>query len=210
MLKRFAGTVAPTTLYKAYRTAIKPIALLYSTDFLYENLSVKVLESYNHLKFTAIKTAYQLPRDTPIPDCLPYLLEGGIGNRILRRREKFLERNSNSILLRHGESTTFSQGRRIRVRMTHRDRSVKTVGWKSSLTIHQPNTFLSDVQPLDIDTPNISSTNSFIRKTFRPPWILRRPFPSLLLMSPFYQNSSSNRNTPEWNFSHHPQQWKTT
>ena len=69
MLKRFAGTVAPPTLYKAYRTVIEPIAL-YGTEVLYENLSVKVLKSFNHLEFTTIKTAYQLPRDTPIPDCL--------------------------------------------------------------------------------------------------------------------------------------------
>ena len=45
MLKRFAGTVNPSTLYKAYRTAIEPIAL-YGTEVLYENLSIKVLEYY--------------------------------------------------------------------------------------------------------------------------------------------------------------------
>ena len=148
MLKRFAGTVDPTTLYKAYRTAIEPIAL-YGTEVLYENLSIKVLKSFNHLEFTAIKTAFQLPRDTPIPDCLPHLKEGGISDRIVNRRDNFLERNSNSTLLRHGESTTFSQGRRLRVRTIHRDRSAKTIGWKSKLTIHQPNTFLSDMQADD-------------------------------------------------------------
>ena len=112
MLKRFAGTVNPSTLYKAYRTAIEPIAV-YGTEVLYENLSIKVLKSFNHLEFTAIKTSFQLPRDTPIPDCLPYLSEGGISDRILKRRDNFLERNSNSTLLRHGESTTFSLGRRL-------------------------------------------------------------------------------------------------
>ena len=118
MLKRFAGTVNPSTLYKAYRTAIEPI-VLYGTEVLYKNLFVKVLKSFNHLEFTAIKTSYKLPRDTPIPDSLPYLSEGGIADRILKRRDNFLERNSNSTLLRHGESTTFSQGRRLRVRITH-------------------------------------------------------------------------------------------
>ena len=118
MLKRFARTVNPSTLYKAYRTAIEPIAL-YGTEVLFENLSIKVLKSFNHLEFTAIKTSFQLPRDTPIPDCLPYLSEGGISDRILKRQDNFLERNFNSTLLRHGESTTFSQGRRLRVRTIH-------------------------------------------------------------------------------------------
>ena len=57
MLKRFAGTVSPSTLYKAYRTAIEPIAL-YGTEVLYENLSIKVLKSFNRLEFATIKTAY--------------------------------------------------------------------------------------------------------------------------------------------------------
>ena len=70
MLKRFAGTVPAETLYKAYRTAIEPIAL-YGTEVLYENLSAKVLKSFNHLEFTAIKMAHQLPRDTSVIDCLP-------------------------------------------------------------------------------------------------------------------------------------------
>ena len=167
MLKRFAGTVNPSTLYKAYRTAIEPIAL-YGTEVLYENLSVKVLKSFNHLEFTAIKTSYQLPRETPIPDCLPYLSEGGISDRILKRRDNFLERNSNSTLLRHGESTTFSQGRHLRVRTIHRDISAKTVGWKSQLTIHQPNTFLSDKQTLDLDAPNASINQHLHPENFLP------------------------------------------
>ena len=205
MLNWFAGTVAPSTLYKAYRIAIEPIAL-YCTKVLYENLSVKVLKSFNHLEFTAIKTAYQLPRDTPIPDCLPFLLEGGIADRILRRRESFLERNSNSTLLRHGESTTFSQGRRIRVRKIHRDKSAKTVAWKSHLTIHQPNTFLSDRQALDNDAPNTSINKLLHPKNFPP----TADPPPPLLMSFFYRNSASNLSTLEWKPLLRPQQWQTT
>ena len=98
MLKRLAGSVDPLTLYKAYCTAIA----LNGTEVLYENLSIRVCKSFNHLKFTAIKTAYQLPRDTSIPDCLPYLLDGGISDRITRRRDNFIFRNSTSTLLRHG------------------------------------------------------------------------------------------------------------
>ena len=186
MLKRFAGTVNPSTLYKAYRTAIEPIAL-YGTKVLYENLSVKVLKSFNHLEFIAIKTSYQLPRDTPIPDCLPYLSEGGISDRILKRRDNFLERNSNSTLLRHGESTTFSQGICLRVRVNHRDRSAKTIGWKSQLTIHQPNIFLSDKQTLDPDAPNALINKLLHPENFPPtdvPFSAPAPTPPEVILLP--------------------------
>ena len=144
MLKRFAGTVPAETLYKAYRTAIEPIAL-YGTEVLYENLSAKVLKSFNHLEFTAIKMAHQLPRDTSVIDCLPLLKEGGIAGRITSRRDNFITRNLTSTILRHGESTPYSQGRRLRVRTHHRDRSSKQQGWKSQLTLHQPHIFFSDI-----------------------------------------------------------------
>ena len=48
MLRRFAGVANPQTLYKADRTAVEPFAL-YGTEVLYENLSIKVLKSFNHL-----------------------------------------------------------------------------------------------------------------------------------------------------------------
>ena len=69
------------TLYKVHRTAIEPIAL-YNTEVIYENLSAKVLKSYNYLEFTVIKLAHQLLRDTSVVDCLPLLQEGGISDRI--------------------------------------------------------------------------------------------------------------------------------
>ena len=105
----------------------------------------------------------------------------------------------NSALLRHGESTTFSQGRRLRVRTTHRDRSVKTIGWKSCLTIHQPNTF-----PIWYATPRPRHTEHLNKQTSPPGELPIQCGPSAT------PPSTSNRNTREWNPSHHPQQWQTT
>ena len=103
--------------------------------------------------------AHQLPRDTSVINCLPLLKEGGIAGRITSRRDNFITRNLTSTILRHGESTPYSQGRRLRVRTHHRDRSSRQHGWKSQLTLHQPNIFFSDINS-EYTTDNLSQANS--------------------------------------------------
>ena len=97
------------------------------------------------LEFTAIKTAYRLDRQTPTIDCTEYLQKGGIAERLMKRKENFVESNKNSILIRHGETLKYSQGRRIRTKKNHRDKSSRKEGWKASLKIHKKHTFFSDL-----------------------------------------------------------------
>ena len=110
--------------------------------------------------------AHQLPRDTSVIDCLPLLKEGGIAGRITSRRDNFITRNLTSTILRHGESTPYSQGRRLRVRTHHRDRSSKQQGWKSQLTLHQPHIFFSDIN--SEYTPNNQSQAISISRLTHP------------------------------------------
>ena len=168
MLSRFAGVVPGPTLYKAYRVAIEPIAL-YDTEVIYENLSTITLKKFNHLEFTAIKTSYKLPRTTPVSKLLPYLELEGIANRIETRRNNFVKKNSNSTIIRHGETLTFSQGRRIRVKTTHRDRSVGKNSWKTPLHNHKPHLFFSDLSEnynISTDSASISISKSLHPENF--------------------------------------------
>ena len=144
-LHRFAGHVQGDTLYKVYRTAIEPI-ILYGTEVLYENLTCNLSKKLIALEITAIKMAYRLPRQTPLTDCLQYLKEEGIIGRIEKRRNNFVERNKDSTLIKYGETLKHSQGRRIRVKNTHVDRSVRRKNsWKGNLHLHKPHLFFSDV-----------------------------------------------------------------
>ena len=142
-LHRFTGYVQGNTLYKVYRTAIKPI-ILYGTEVLYENLTCNVSKKLIALEITAIKMAFRLPRQTPITDCLQYLKDEGIIGRIEKRRNNFVERNKNYTLIKYGETLKHSQGRRIRVKNIHVDRSVKRKNsWKGKLHLHKPHLFFS-------------------------------------------------------------------
>ena len=144
-LHRFTGHVQGDILYKVYRTAIEPI-ILYGTEVLYENLTCNVSKKLIALEITAIKMAYRLPRQTPLTDCLQYLKEEGIIGRIEKRRNNFVERNKNSTLIKYGETLKHSQGRRIRVKNIHVDRSVKWKNsWKGNLHLHKPHLFFSDI-----------------------------------------------------------------
>ena len=88
--------------------------------------------------------AYRLPRQTPITDCLHYLKDEGIIGRIEKRRNNFVERNKNYTLIKYGETLKHSQGRRIRVKNIHVDRSVKRKNsWKGKLHLHKPHLFFS-------------------------------------------------------------------
>ena len=143
-LHRFAKHVKGDTLYQVFRTSIEPI-ILYGTEVLYENFSCNTIKKLNALEFTAIKTAYRLDRQTPTIDCTEYLQKGGIAERLMKRKENFVESNKNSILIRHGETLKYSQGRRIRTKKNHRDKSSRKEGWKASLKIHKKHTFFSDL-----------------------------------------------------------------
>ena len=46
--------------------------------------------------------AYRLPRQTPTIDCLDYLKDGGIAERLQTKRQ-FLGINKSSPLIRHGD-----------------------------------------------------------------------------------------------------------
>ena len=87
---RFAGHIKGDTLYKVYITTIEPI-VMYGTEVLYENFTCNTVKKLNALEFTAIKVAYRLPRQIPTIDCLDYLKDGGIADRLNRRRDNFVE-----------------------------------------------------------------------------------------------------------------------
>jgi len=162
-LYRFAGYVNGDTLYKVYRTAIEPI-ILYGTEVIYENLSCNLLKKLIALEITAIKTAYGLPRQTPTVDCLQYLQDGGIIQRIENRRNNFVEKNKKSMLIRYGETLKYSQGRRIRTKRKHIDRSVKQKNtWKSKLHEHKPHIFFSDLNDLGDQVTTEKNINTLQR-----------------------------------------------
>ena len=142
-LYRFSKDVNGNTLYKVYRSCIEPI-ILYGSEVLYENFSCNTIKKLNALEFTAIKTCFGLNRQTPTIDCLDYLQDGGISDRLFKRRDNFVENNKDSILIKHSETLKYSEGRRIRTRTTHRDRSLRKQGWKSKLHLHREHLFLSN------------------------------------------------------------------
>ena len=143
-LYKFAGTVKGDTLYKVYRAAIEPI-VLYGTEVIYENLTCATLKKLIALEIAAIKIAYKLEKRTPTIDCLTYIHKGGIVDRIDSRRTSFLSKNADSPLIRQGETSVYSSGRRIRVRRQHKDRNTHSAGWKTSLKTHKPHIFFSDI-----------------------------------------------------------------
>ena len=107
-LYRFAKHVKGDTLYKVYKTSIEPI-IGYGTEILWENFSCNTIKKLNALEFTAIKTSYGLDRQTPTIDCLDYLQEGGIADRLEKRRHNFMENNKDSILIKHAETLKYSE-----------------------------------------------------------------------------------------------------
>ena len=135
-LYRFAKHVKGDTLYKVYKTSIEPI-IGYGTEILWENFSCNTIKKLNALEFTAIKTSYGLDRQTPTIDCLDYLQEGGIADRLEKRRHNFMENNKESIMIKHAETLKYSEGRRIRVRNTHREKALRKTGWKNNLHLHK-------------------------------------------------------------------------
>ena len=106
--------------------------------------------------------AHQLPRDTSVLDCLQLLKDGGISEKITCGCDNFILRNLTSTLLRYGETTLYSQGRRLRVRTHHWDRSARHSVWKSQLTLHQPNIFFSNI---NTEPDNPSQADSISRLT---------------------------------------------
>ena len=140
-LYRFTRHIRRDTLSKAYRVAIEPIAI-YATEILYENFSCNTVKKFNALEIAAIKMEYRLPRQTPTIDCLDYLKDGGIAERLQKRRDNFIQKNKSSPLIRHGETLKYSQGRRIRIKRIHKDRSLRHKGCKSKLvkTLSGPST----------------------------------------------------------------------
>ena len=108
------------------------------------------------------KTNYGLDRQTPTIDCLNYLQDGGIADRIERRRNNFLENNKDSILIKHSETLKYSEGRRIRVKNLHKDRSLRKTGWKADLHRHKEHKFLSDSIDIKEDIENEDIENEDI------------------------------------------------
>jgi len=143
-LYRFAKTVKGDTLYKVYMTSIEPI-ITYATEVLYENMSCNTIKKLNAMEFTAIKTCYSLDRQTPTIDLIEYLKNGGIAERLEKRRNNFIENNKDSILIKHAETLKYSEGRRIRIKTVHRDRSTRKKGWKANLHLHKEHLFFSDL-----------------------------------------------------------------
>ena len=160
-LYRFAKHVKGDTLYKVFLTSIEPI-ITYATEVLYENMSCNTIKKLNALEFTAIKTCYGLNRQTPTIDCLEYLKNGGIADRLEKRRNNFIENNKDSILIKHAETLKYSEGRRIRTKITHRDRSLRKKGWKSNLHLHKEHPFFSNIAKIntqDMDEDNDNNTS---------------------------------------------------
>ena len=162
LLYRFNKHVKGDTLYKVYLSAIEPI-INYGTEVLYENMSCNTIKKLNALEFTAIKTCYGLHRQTPTIDCLDYLKNGGIADRLAKRRDNFIESNKHSILLKHAETLKYSEGRRIRTRTNHRDRSLRKLGWKANLHQHKEHHFFSNNPNIDKQDPNNRNINDLQR-----------------------------------------------
>ena len=89
--------------------------------------------------------AYRLPSQTPTIGCLDYLKDGGIADRLCKRRDNFVETNKACAIIRHSETLKHSQGRRIRIKKHHKDRSVRNKGWKTVLHEHREHIFFSDL-----------------------------------------------------------------
>ena len=160
-LYRFAKHVKGDTLYKVYLTSIEPI-ITYGTEVLYENFSCNTMKKLNALEYTAIRTCYGLDRQTPTIDCLEYIQNGGIAERIDKRRNNFIENNKDSVIIKHSETLKYSEGRRIRVKNTHRDRSLRKTGWKTKLHLHKEHKFFSNNTTADkenIEKENIEKEN---------------------------------------------------
>ena len=143
-LYKYAGSVKGDTLYKVYRAAIEPIAL-YGTEVIYENLTCLTLKKLISLEISAVKIAYQLEKRTSTVDCLHLLHKGGFVDRIDSRRTSFINKNADSPLIRQGETSVHSAGRRIRVKRIHIDRNSHKTSWKTTLKIHKPHIFFSDI-----------------------------------------------------------------
>ena len=112
---------------------------------LYENFSCNTIKKLNALEISAIKMAYRLPRQTPTLDCLDYLKYEGIAERLQKKRDNFVNKNKSSPLIRHGETLKYTQGRRIRIKRIHKDRSLRHKGWKTRLHEHREHQFFSDL-----------------------------------------------------------------
>ena len=120
------------------------------------------MKKLNALEYTAIRTCYGLDRQTPTIDCLEYIQNGGIAERIDKRRNNFIENNKDSVIIKHSETLKYSEGRRIRVKNTHRDRSLRKTGWKTKLHLHKEHKFFSNNTTADkenIEKENIEKEN---------------------------------------------------
>ena len=135
-----------------------------------------------------------------------------ISERIVCRRDNFVAINMNCTLLRHGETTNYSQGRRTRVSTVHRDRSAWSVGWKANLTIHQPHIFFSDLKQHNTDTTNLfESINKFLHPENFADCPTQSPSelePLILTTRTPVSYSMSDQNTQEWKSSPPPPQSK--
>jgi len=140
---RFQGKVKGETMYKVYKTAIEPI-MLYGTEVLYENLTEINLKKFLAVEMFAIKVSYTMKKHESITKCLKFI-ENSIVTNIDKRRKNFIKRNYESEIIRHTETTKYSQGRRLRVRQTHRDRGSRKEGWKAKLQEHKKVIFFSDI-----------------------------------------------------------------
>ena len=115
-LYRFTGKIPPETLHRVYKVAVEPI-VLYGSEVLYENYTIMEQKKLLSLNWNAIKIAYNLPRHTPAWKCHEIA-----GTNILERWEKrhdnFVRSNAYNTSIRHTETHTTSEGRKIPVRPT--------------------------------------------------------------------------------------------
>ena len=65
---------------------------------------------------------------------------------LMRIRDNFAEKNKDSILIKHSETLKYSEGRRIRTRNIHRDRSLQKIRMESDLHIHREHIFFSNIK----------------------------------------------------------------
>jgi len=90
------------------------------------------------------------------------LQDGGIADRLEKRRHNFMENNKDSILIKHAETLIYSEWRRIRVRNTHRDRALRKLGWKTNLHLHKEHKFFSNdfIENIEEEDNNITKENN--------------------------------------------------
>ena len=96
-------------------------------EVLYENYTVIEQKKLLNLSWNAIQIAYNLPRQTLLWKCQE-LAGANILERWEKRHQNFFRSNAHDVSIRHTETHTTSEGRKILVRQTFRSMAMAMAG----------------------------------------------------------------------------------